>query len=39
MAELRAKFWENLPLEELNEAEWEALCDGCGLCCLVKLGR
>ena len=37
MAELRAKFWENLPLEELNKAEWEALCDGCGLCCLVKL--
>ncbi len=37
MAELRAKFWQNLPLEELNEAEWEALCDGCGLCCLVKL--
>ena len=37
MAEIRAKFWENLPLEELNREEWEALCDGCGLCCLVKL--
>ena len=37
MAEIRAKFWERLPLEELNETEWEALCDGCGLCCLVKL--
>ncbi len=37
MAELRAKFWENLPLGKLNETEWEALCDGCGLCCLVKL--
>ncbi len=37
MAEIRAGFWKNLPLEALNEAEWEALCDGCGLCCLVKL--
>ncbi len=37
MAELRAKFWENLPLADLTQAEWEALCDGCGLCCLVKL--
>nr|WP_298925487.1 YcgN family cysteine cluster protein [uncultured Erythrobacter sp.] len=36
MGELRDKFWE-LPLAKLTRAEWEALCDGCGRCCLHKI--
>lgn len=32
---MREQFWQ-LPLDSLTEQEWEALCDGCGKCCLVK---
>lgn len=36
MGTLRDRFWE-LPLAKLNQQEWEALCDGCGRCCLHKV--
>ncbi len=32
-----SRFWEDLPLEALDQAQWEALCDGCGKCCIHKL--
>jgi hypothetical protein len=33
---MRPRFWEE-PIESLNREEWEALCDGCGKCCLHKI--
>ncbi|MEM9972059.1 MAG: YcgN family cysteine cluster protein [Pseudomonadota bacterium] len=36
-AGLRDRFWERVPLKNMAPREWEALCDGCGKCCLNKL--
>ena len=30
-------FWKTKTLEQMTPDEWEAVCDGCAKCCLVKL--
>jgi uncharacterized cysteine cluster protein YcgN (CxxCxxCC family) len=34
---LRPEFWSRIPSVKMTADEWEALCDGCGKCCLNKL--
>lgn len=34
---MRENFWQNFKPSEWSLQEWEALCDGCGKCCLIRL--
>jgi len=37
MTAMREKFWQTVKLKNMTPQEWEALCDGCGKCCLNKI--
>ena len=37
MEQNKDAFWQTKPLRDFTPQEWEAVCDGCGKCCLHKL--
>ena len=30
-------FWQQKTFAEMDQSEWESLCDGCARCCMIKL--
>jgi uncharacterized protein len=30
-------WWRDTPMEAMTSAQWEALCDGCAKCCVIRL--
>ncbi len=34
---MSVNWWDTTPLSEMSDEQWEALCDGCAKCCLLKL--
>nr|MCU0882012.1 YcgN family cysteine cluster protein [Hyphomonadaceae bacterium] len=30
-------WWRETPMEDMTPQQWEALCDGCAKCCVIRL--